>query len=1800
MADTLIYSLGVDGSSAYQSINQISAYAQKKFQNINAGGGKNPFQTLTQGSDVFSRSLSRTNDRVLAFAASTSVIYGLGAAFKSLYQSSITVEKSMANIAVNATSTTKELNQLERGLFSVASSAGQSFYAAADAAAEFARQGLKTNKILEATRAALVLTQTTGMDTVASVKALTSIVNTFEGSGLKYTDIVNKMAAADTNFAVSSQDLAEAISRVGSTAVDANVGFDQLLATITAIQQRTARGGGVIGNSLKTIFTRLQRDDNSQAIQALGVSTKNADGTFRNQIDVLSQLAQKYDKLSDSQRSQVAEMVGGVYQINIVKSIFQDLGNSASVYSQALKAVQTAQNDAFVKSSFLSETNVSLIERAKNSTIELASAIGKLGANNISKGLLKDFSTITNEITNGLSADLGGKSLVDILFDNAKGQSDVNFQDIGAKIGQSLVGGITSTLAGPGLALAAKAIGRISGQTVATLKKELSGNIYGNRLGSPARERLDKINESNVQLLKSISQEAQLQQAFKKTNSELQNRVSLLKNAVAVQAASVSTELQKSVKRDLTPKFTKDFGAGKFPDRTNKQLSNVLGLSGNSIQEKGALTELKKRQKSLIQDFYGEDFSKSNGAGRILNQIGAFKNAKSGLKFADLDSSALRQIVGGSGIQNKGAANELFKREEQSRIRNKEQGAAALARLEQIRAKQKVQKDFQRTLNQDSFLSLSAGAKSSSFPFFNKNKKNLNDLASRFGVAEGSDVYKQGQNIFGSIQKERNQQRRAAFSARVDKFALGGALIGGVAGQAIGGKAGERISSFSSNIATGAVLGSSFGPFGTAIGAVVGGLKSLADSSKESSIGLGNFNQAVEASRAESEKQRNAISTFATVTSRLNELVNNPDANPIEIRNAARERGQALVGLTPQDRQLLLNETDSQKINSIQDRIVRDTGAKANADTALGSIGANAEKNNSSIGLLFRNLTGDASRTKLDAGDAQAALNSFVQNLDLTKVNELSSKGFRNQKRQADDLLKALNEGDFKTVASLSKDLGLASKDAVDAFKNLAFGIKGPEVALLRQATKNAYEDAKDLDASTELFNRRLKESASAIADFKRLAETTGLRDSSNSVLRDSLSSIQSERLGRISDSPTASGAVKSLIDNARKLIGADSQRNTRADEFRKSANESLNKLISDKGVGGVESQLGQGFVNNLQKSFSGNFEDIQAGLNALEAGAGKFEGVSELISGIKETKTAMLQANVTLSKDEAILREAANTLRSIEKKTKFDSLIDALLSQNPSEQGNSDFNFGKDKNGFFNTTPKEKKDIQSALDQANRGNTNPLITLQEARAADAKKLLEAEREKFSKTGTRSLTPQQAAKLNLAAIQGDNISYVNSLAENGISSSTGTRSGKFTRDAFDRVRDNVSRGGGTITSLQEAQKALESAAAQLDPKSNNAINLNSSAKGIQSRISSLLKDSGAFSDVESLLPDRIKKLTAEKNTSGASALSDAQQRLTNGDFSGVRKALIASGQTDILDKFDKSNTISNFQKSFGESINSKGLTDAGELDSNINKDLNTSVNNLSSATSALTTAVDNFNKSIGFEQKISQLGQESQGISNQIAAKDRELNILLQGRKDDTRITAEEAQNFESNLPSAKQTLSDIQNTKTTSEFAKEAADYFRNNLDKSQRPDGVSAKQESDYADALKEEISRRRKAGQNTIQDEYNLNSTIRIRNKNLENGTSNSANENIDRLTKEIQSLIELQKAKDQETNKVREESKSNQSTTSETNTNVSLNINGADSTFVDAIRPAAESWIRDAILRFQKDPKYYTANGGLGTA
>lgn len=410
-----------------QAYNQRFANNNQINLSINARAFSQPLGRITGDVKDFEAALAASNARVIAFGASTAVLGGVIRSFKELATVTIEVEKNLADINRVFGLTTSQLQKFSTDLFNVTKQTASTFDEASKAALEFSRQGLKAEDTLQRTKDALTLTRLAGISTANAVDALTSTVNGFAATGVTTSQILNKLVAVEQDFAVGAGDLAEALSRTGQAAQEAGVSLDQLNALVTSAQQSTARGGAVIGNALKTIFTRLQRTETLDQLEAFNISVRDVQGNILPAVTILQNFAGAYKNLADAQRAQLSEQVAGVYQVNILKAIVNDLNQSQGVYAGALQRGASATNEAEIATAKLNKTLDALLSQTATSAQQLANNIGKV-----------TFEPLARYGTEQL------KSLVESMNEILEGEG------IGSTFANGLLKGIRNVIAGPG------------------------------------------------------------------------------------------------------------------------------------------------------------------------------------------------------------------------------------------------------------------------------------------------------------------------------------------------------------------------------------------------------------------------------------------------------------------------------------------------------------------------------------------------------------------------------------------------------------------------------------------------------------------------------------------------------------------------------------------------------------------------------------------------------------------------------------------------------------------------------------------------------------------------------------------------------------------------------------------------------------------------------------------------------------------------------------------------------------------------------------------------------------------------------------------------------------------------------------------------------------------------------------------------------------------------------------------------------------------------------------------------------
>ncbi len=564
------------------ALNRIQ---NKSSLSLNTKNFSQPLGKITGQAKEFQKSLEASNARVLAFGASAGVIYNIQKAFNALVTSTIEVEKSLTDINIVLNTSSAGIKQFGDQLFNVAKQTGSSFKDVAAAATEFSRQGLGLEETLKRTRDALILTRLSGLDVVASTEALTSAVNSFTKEALTTTEVVNKLAAVDARFAVSSRDLSEAIQRVGSSASEAGVSFDELLGIVTSVQQTTARGGAVIGNALKTIFTRIERPQVLNDLRDFGVSITDVSGNALPAIKVIENLAQSFQNLSPVVKSQVAELVGGVYQINILKASLADLSKENSIFAGATNASTRAIDEAIVKNKALNESLSALLNETTANVTQFATKVGSVS---VAPGIRKVLGYLNEELS---------------------AVNEKDSESVGAKIGTGILTGITNFITGPGIAIGAIGLGKLF-VTFSKFAKDAGSQFLG----------LNTLSQQRASLEEGISE------ILKKQPDLLQKMVS---------STTSRLNVEKEITRTLLDQSALLYGM----EKASTNVAKSLMAQGVGVDVKGRTVKGRAGGYIPAQDKVSEIASAAKGgyvAGNVINapsSVGGIMNTAETVKY---------------------------------------------------------------------------------------------------------------------------------------------------------------------------------------------------------------------------------------------------------------------------------------------------------------------------------------------------------------------------------------------------------------------------------------------------------------------------------------------------------------------------------------------------------------------------------------------------------------------------------------------------------------------------------------------------------------------------------------------------------------------------------------------------------------------------------------------------------------------------------------------------------------------------------------------------------------------------------------------------------------------------------------------------------------------------------------------------------------------------------------------------------------------------------------------------------------
>lgn len=352
--------IDVDTSDIDQASKKVDGLKNKDVKVDAKVTGKETIDSTAKSLDKATKSASGFGNTIKGFAKFGAYLQGfqlLTKAAQEAYQAIKEIDDAIVDLQMATGDSYANVRQLVSGYNELAKNLGAITTEMTRGADTWLRQGKsisETNQLLQDT---MVLSKVAQIDSDDSSSYLTAIMKGYKMAADEVAGINDSLTSIDLAAAVDAGGLAEATSRVAASADLAGVSLNRLLGYEAAVGEASQESMSVIGNAFKSIFSRMSNikagnlelideDGTTQTLSDvetvfsnIGVPLRDSANEFRNFGDVLDEVAAKWSNLSSVQQAAVSQSLGGVYQSNRVKLLFEN-------YDKALQYEQIAESSS--------------------------------------------------------------------------------------------------------------------------------------------------------------------------------------------------------------------------------------------------------------------------------------------------------------------------------------------------------------------------------------------------------------------------------------------------------------------------------------------------------------------------------------------------------------------------------------------------------------------------------------------------------------------------------------------------------------------------------------------------------------------------------------------------------------------------------------------------------------------------------------------------------------------------------------------------------------------------------------------------------------------------------------------------------------------------------------------------------------------------------------------------------------------------------------------------------------------------------------------------------------------------------------------------------------------------------------------------------------------------------------------------------------------------------------------------------------------------------------------------------------
>lgn len=342
---------GMTGTDALTEATNNRALAEQRVKTAIAESNTKGKEQLTLV-DKLKSSFKDYFNNFMSYGLVNNAMNAMTTAIRQSIDAVIELNTAMTDVQMVTGESAEQTAELAHQYSQMAKELGATTTEVANGAAEWLRQGksvAETNQLLESS---MILSKVGAIESSQATELLTSTLNGYKKEANEAMHVVDAMSAVDLAAATSVEELAVALQSTANMARVNGVGFEQLLGMVGAVSEASRRSASVVGNSFKTIFSRLTNvaagkmtddlgeplNDVEQVFNGLNIKLRDSSGEFRNMYDVISELANKWTKLDNVEQNWVATSVAGTRQRETFLTLMENWDRAATLSTTALNS----------------------------------------------------------------------------------------------------------------------------------------------------------------------------------------------------------------------------------------------------------------------------------------------------------------------------------------------------------------------------------------------------------------------------------------------------------------------------------------------------------------------------------------------------------------------------------------------------------------------------------------------------------------------------------------------------------------------------------------------------------------------------------------------------------------------------------------------------------------------------------------------------------------------------------------------------------------------------------------------------------------------------------------------------------------------------------------------------------------------------------------------------------------------------------------------------------------------------------------------------------------------------------------------------------------------------------------------------------------------------------------------------------------------------------------------------------------------------------------------------------------------